>query len=74
MRMLDRRRLQLWGLAVRGELSRATALLPGAELLSRRWRPFVGPPLLRLAAGLALYALLLGLHLPVIGATPWPLP
>jgi uncharacterized membrane protein len=72
MRMLDRRRQRLWGPEVWADRARATSLMPAAALLSGRWRPAGGPPLLRLAAGLALYALLLALHPPVIGAWPWP--
>jgi uncharacterized membrane protein len=72
MHMLDRRRQRLWGAEVWADRARATSLLPGAALLAGRWRPSAGPPVLRLAAGLALYGLLLGLHPPVIGASPWP--
>jgi len=72
MAMLDRRRRRLWGARVWAELARATSQVPGAALLSGRWRPAGGPPPLRLAAGLALYGLMLWLHLPVIGARPWP--
>ena len=72
MRMLDRRRQRLWGAEVWADRARATSLVPGTALLSGRWRPAGGPPVLRLAAGLALYGLLLWLHPPVIGAIPWP--
>lgn len=72
MRMLDRRRQRLWGPEVWADRARATALVPGAALLSGRWRPAGGPPIRRMAAGLVLYGLLLALHPPVIGAWPWP--
>lgn len=74
MPMLDRRRQRLWGAEVWADLARATSLLPGAALMSGRWRPAGGVPLLRMAAGPALYGLLLALHPPVIGAWPWPPP
>ena len=53
-------------------LSQKTAFLPGAALLTGRWRPRHWPSLPRLVAALAAWAALLHLHAPAIGASPFP--
>ncbi|AMY70711.1 NnrU family protein [Frigidibacter mobilis] len=70
----DARHRRVWGAADWARLSAQTSALPLAALLAGRWRP--GLPgrgtLLRVGAGLLVWAALWQLHLPVIGASPMP--
>lgn len=49
-----------------------TSLIPGAALLTGRWRPRGFPSPLRLGIAVAAWLLLLWLHPPVIGVSPLP--
>lgn len=73
MRMLDRRARRRMGEAEWRRLAARTSLLPGAALLSGRWRPAAPPQAGRLAIAAAAWALLLALHPAVIGVSPLPL-
>lgn len=53
-------------------LAAHTALIPGAALLSGRWRPRFRPPWRRLAVALLIWAPAFHLHEPLIGLWPGP--
>lgn len=53
-------------------LARHTSLVPGVALLTGRWRPQGWPSLPRLVLAVAIWAALLALHPPVIGAVATP--
>ena len=74
MRMLDRRGQGRRGEAEWRRLAARTSLLPGAALVSGRWRPRGAPSVLRLAVAMLAWVALLLLHPPVIGVSPLPLP
>jgi uncharacterized membrane protein len=77
MFMMDRRLKRLLGDAEWKQLARRISLVPLAALAGGRWRPsgvnvdaeFV----MRLVGGAALYLLLLSLHEPIIGVSPFPI-
>lgn len=71
-RLIDRRNQRLMGAAAWQDLARNTSGWPFAALFAGRWRPVAAPSLARLAAGIAVWALLFSLHAPVIGVLPNP--
>jgi uncharacterized membrane protein len=70
--LIDRRNQRLMGAEVWQTLTRNTSDWPFAALLGGRWRPVAAPSLARLAASIAIWALLFSLHAPVIGVLPNP--
>jgi uncharacterized membrane protein len=72
MRAIDRRRRRLLGAEAWARLAYRTSFLPGASLVSGRWRPGRLASPWRLAWAALLWLALLLLHGPVIGVTPLP--
>jgi uncharacterized membrane protein len=72
MPVVEARRRRAMGAEDWARLTRSTALLPLAALVTGRWRPRGGPSLLLLALALAGWAALWHLHAPVIGVWPGP--
>ena len=72
MMLVERRKMREIGPEEWARLSARTSLFPGLALLQGRWHPSLRPPLLRLGMALIGWALLWGLHLPVIGVSPIP--
>jgi uncharacterized membrane protein len=73
MRIIDRRKRRLLSEGTWQKLSANTSLWPFAALLGGRWRPrMTSFPVWRLAVAAGIYAVLLMLHWPVIGVSPWP--
>ena len=70
MRVVEARRRRAAGAADWARLTAATGLIPGAALVSGRWRPRGRPSPWRLAMALTGWAVLWHLHAPVIGV--WP--
>lgn len=70
MRIVERRRFAAMGAAQWRNLAAQTGLLPGAALVSRKWRPRSFPSPLRLVIWIAAWVLFWHLHEPVIGV--WP--
>jgi uncharacterized membrane protein len=73
MGIIDRRQRRRMGRAAWAALAARTSMLPGAALVSGRWRPRGRIDRRRLAAGIALWLGLLWLHPVVIGVPtlPW---
>ncbi len=69
---IDARNRRLLGAAEWARLARRTSSVPGAALLSGRWRPQDGPTLWRVILALAIWPMLLWLHPMVIGVSPLP--
>ena len=73
MKIVERRRARQAGPAEWARLSAHTGLLPGAALLSGRWRPGLAKGgIVRFTFALAAYAALYHSHEIVIGASPAP--
>ncbi|MCU0885197.1 MAG: NnrU family protein [Beijerinckiaceae bacterium] len=73
MAIIDRRKRRLMGVDRWQGLAINTSPWPFAAWLGGRWRPDLRPfPVMRLTIAAALYALLLMLHEPLIGVSPWP--
>ncbi|NEY91415.1 NnrU family protein [Tabrizicola oligotrophica] len=72
MKVIESRRRRALGDDSWQRLTARTGLLPGAALLSGRWRPGALPSLPRLGLALLIWVGLWHLHAPVIGL--WPAP
>jgi len=71
-RIIDRRNRRLLGVAEWQRLAASTSNLPLAAFAAGRWRPRRGPALARLIIAVALWAMLVFSHAPVIGVSPVP--
>jgi len=69
---IDARMKRRFGREEWARLAACTSLLPGAALLTGRWRARRPPAAGRAVTALLLWAALLLLHPIVIGASPWP--
>ena len=72
MGMVERRRAQSMGRTTWQRLTAKTSLVPGAALLTGRWRPATFPSWRRCMIWVLVWAGLWMLHVPVIGMSPAP--
>ncbi len=72
MPALDRRYRRQLGADTWRRLAKRTSLVPGAALVTGRWRPRGRPDPVRAVLAVLLWLALLALHPPVIGVSPLP--